>query len=201
MNNYKVLLIGADLRKPIIHKKFNLKNDHGLSSYLIGEETFEEIILPTVINNLSFLPSGPIPPNPAELLSNPEMKILIDQLRKLYDYIIIDNAPVGLVTDGFILSSLVDLNIFILRYGVSHKHQVEMINQYASKEMISNPAVLVNDIKLDAFGSSYYKNYQYEAYQNTYYSAEEKKGKKKSKKNSTIWKFENEQLDNLTIDH
>jgi tyrosine-protein kinase Etk/Wzc len=181
MNNNKVLLIGADLRKPIIHKKFNLENDHGLSSYLIGEDKFEQIILPTAINNLYFLPSGPIPPNPAELLGKPEMKILFDQLRKLYDYIIIDNAPVGLVTDGFILSSLVDLNIFILRYGVSHKHQVEMINQYASKEMISNPAILVNDIKLDAFGSSYYKNYQYEAYQNTYYSADEKKGKRKKK--------------------
>jgi capsular exopolysaccharide synthesis family protein len=186
MNNNKVLLIGADLRKPIIHKKFNLENDHGLSSYLIGEDTLEQIIFPTVINNLSVLTSGPIPPNPAELLSKPEMKILIDQLRKIYNYIIIDNAPVGLVTDGFILSSLVDLNIFILRYGVSHKHQVDMINQYASKEMISNPAILVNDIKLDAFGSSYYKNYQYEAYQNTYYSADEKKSKKKSKKNSTI---------------
>ena len=186
MNNNKVLIIGADLRKPIIHKKFNLENDHGLSSYLIGENTFEEIIFPTIINNLSVLSSGPIPPNPAELLSKPEMKILIDQLRMTYDYIIIDNAPVGIVTDGFILSNMVDLNIFILRYGVSHKHQVEMINQYAAKEMISNPAILVNDIKLDAFGSSYYKNYQYEAYQNTYYSAEEKKGKKKSKKNSTI---------------
>jgi tyrosine-protein kinase Etk/Wzc len=181
MNNNKVLLIGADLRKPIIHKKFNLENDHGLSSYLIGEDKLEQIILSTVINNLSFLPSGPIPPNPAELLSKPEMKTLIDQLRKLYDYIIIDNAPVGIVTDGFILSSLVDLNIFILRYGISHKHQVEMINQYASKEMISNPAILVNDIKLDAFGSSYYKNYQYEAYQNTYYSAEERKGKRNKK--------------------
>jgi len=186
MNSKKVLLIGADLRKPIIHKKFNLENEHGLSSYLIGEDTLEQVIFPTVINNLFFLPSGPIPPNPAELLSKPEMKTLIEQVRKLYDYIIIDNAPVGIVTDGFILSSLVDLNIFILRYGVSHKHQVETINQYSSKEMISNPAILVNDIKLDAFGSSYYKNYQYEAYQNTYYSAEDKKSKKSRKKNQTI---------------
>jgi capsular exopolysaccharide synthesis family protein len=181
MNNKKVLIIGADIRKPAIQKRFNQSNDHGLSSYLIGEDKIEDIIFPTSVNNLSLLPSGPIPPNPAEILSKPEMETLIDKARLEYDYIILDNAPVALVTDGFILSRLVDLNIFILRYGISQKHQVEMINQYASKEIISNPAILVNDIKFNAFGSSYYKNYQYEAYQNTYYSAEEE-GKKKSKK-------------------
>jgi Mrp family chromosome partitioning ATPase len=134
------------------------------------------------VNNLSLIPSGPIPPNPAEILSKPEMETLIELVRKEYDYIILDNAPVALVTDGFILSKLVDLNIFVLRYGVSNKHQVEMINQYALKDMISHPAILVNDIKFNAFGSSYYKNYQYEAYQNTYYSAEEGKKKKGKKK-------------------
>jgi capsular exopolysaccharide synthesis family protein len=184
MNNKKVLIIGADIRKPAIQKRFNQSNDHGLSSYLIGEDKIEDIIFPTSVNNLSLLPSGPIPPNPAEILSKPEMETLIDKVRTEYDYIIVDNAPVALVTDGFILSRLVDLNIFILRYGISQKYQVEMINQYASKKIISNPAILVNDIKLNTFGSSYYKNYQYEAYQNTYYSAEEggKNNRKKKEK-------------------
>jgi tyrosine-protein kinase Etk/Wzc len=182
MNNKKVLIIGADIRKPAIQKRFNLSNEHGLSSYLIGEDTIDNIIFPTSVNNLSLLPSGPIPPNPAEILSKPEMETLMNQVRIEYDYIILDNAPVALVTDGFILSRLVDLNIFVLRYEVSQKHQVEMINQYASKEIISNPAILVNDIKLNAFGSSYYKNYQYEAYQNTYYSDEKKEKKRKKKK-------------------
>jgi tyrosine-protein kinase Etk/Wzc len=182
MNNKKVLLIGADVRKPAIQKRFNQSNEHGLSSYLIGDDTLEQIIFPTPVNNLFLLPSGPIPPNPAELLSKPEMETLMNQVRKEYDYIIVDNAPVALVTDGFILSRLVDLNIFILRYGFSQKNQVEMINQYASKDMVGNPAVLVNDIKFNTFGSSYYKNYQYEAYQNTYYSDEKKEEKGKKKK-------------------
>ena len=182
MNNNKVLIIGADLRKPVLHKKFNQSNEHGLSSYLIGDDTSDQIIFPTEINNLSFLPSGPIPPNPAELLSKPEMSALIGELRKSYDYIIVDNAPVGVVTDGFILSRLVDLNIFILRYGISQKHQVEIINQWAEKEIISNPAILVNDIKFNSFGNSYYKYYQYEAYQNTYYAGDEKEGKKRRRK-------------------
>jgi capsular exopolysaccharide synthesis family protein len=182
MNNKKVLIIGADVRKPAIQKRFNQSNEHGLSSYLVGEDTIEKIIFPTAVNNLFLLPSGPIPPNPAELLSKPEMEKLIDQVRKEYDFIIVDNAPVALVTDGFILSRLVDLNIFILRYGFSQKNQIEVINQYASKEMVGNPAILVNDIKFNTFGSSYYKNYQYEAYQNTYYSDEAKKEKEKRKK-------------------
>jgi len=184
MNNKKVLIIGADLRKPKLHKIFKIENEIGLSTYLIGYNTVDQIISPTTINNLSLITSGPIPPNPAEILGSAEMKKLIDQLRNRFDFIIIDNAPVGLVTDGFIVSNLSDLNIMILRYGISHKHQVELFNQFASKKMVSNPAILVNDIKLNEFGSTYYKHYQYEAYQNAYYADEEKKGKKKMK--STI---------------
>ena len=184
MNNSKVLLIGADLRKPRIHKIFKLENEKGLSTYLIGYNTIDEIIFPTQINNLSLIPSGPIPPNPAEILDNPEMKKLILLVRSRYDFIILDNAPIGLVTDGLIVSQLSDLNILILRYGISHKHQVEIFNEYALKKIVSNPAILVNDIKFNEFGSTYYRHYQYEAYQNTYYADEDKKGKRKKK--STI---------------
>jgi Mrp family chromosome partitioning ATPase len=146
----------------------------------------DQIIFPSPINNLSIMPAGPIPPNPAEILGNEEMKKMIELLRTRFDFIIIDNAPVGLVTDGFIVSHLSDLNVLILRYGVSHKHQVELFNQYAGSKMISNPAILVNDIKFNEFGSTYYKHYQYEAYQNTYYADDEKGSKKRRKKKETI---------------
>lgn len=173
MNNRKVLIIGADLRKPRLHKIFDLPNEHGLSTYLIGYDTAEQIVFPTIIPNLSVMPAGPIPPNPAEILGKPEMKSLLEKLRTQFDFIIIDNAPVGLVTDGIIMSFLCDLNVFILRYGVSHKHQLEIINQFAAKKIIDNIALVVNDIKTNAFGYTYYKYYQYEAYQKTYYSAED----------------------------
>lgn len=187
MNNNKVLLIGADMRKPRAHKVFNIANEKGLSTYLIGYDTVEEVILSSAIPNLSILPSGPIPPNPAEILNKTEMKTLMDQIRTMFDFIVIDNAPVALVTDGFIVSHHSDLNIFILRYGISHKHQLEMINQYAAKKMITNPAIVVNDIKTNSFGYTYYKYYQYEYYQNTYYSNEDqgtKKHRKKKTKNA-----------------
>jgi capsular exopolysaccharide synthesis family protein len=184
VNNKKVLLIGADMRKPRLHKAFNVENEKGLSSYLIGIDTLEQAIVPTVVENLSFLPSGPIPPNPAEILGKPEMKGLIDAVRSQFEYIIIDNAPTALVTDGHIVGHFSDLNIFILRYGFSHKHQIEIINQYAEKKILDNVAILVNDIKANAFGNSYYKYYQYESYQKTYYSDEDEGTKKFRKKKS-----------------
>jgi tyrosine-protein kinase Etk/Wzc len=176
LNNKKVLLIGADLRKPKLHQVFDLSNEHGLSTYLIGYDTIEQVILPTTIKNLSLMPSGPIPPNPAEILGKAEMKTLLDVVRASYDYVIIDNAPVSLVTDGIIVSQLTDLNIFILRYGVSHKHQLDMINQYAAKKIISHLAIVVNDIKSNAFGYSFSKYSRYEVNpKNTYqkYTSEE----------------------------
>lgn len=164
MNNKKVLLIGADMRKPKLHKTFNLKNDHGLSTFLIGYDQMEEAIFPTTIKNLSLMPSGPIPPNPAEILEKPEMKQLIEKLRESYDYVVIDNAPISMVTDGIIVSQLSDLNIFIVRYGYSHKHQIEIINNYTEKKMVNHGAIVVNGIKSNAFGYSFSKYSRYEAY-------------------------------------
>lgn len=182
MNDKKVVLIGADLRKPRLHKIFNLKNEIGISTYLIGYNNIQDIIIQTHIPNLWFIPSGPVPPNPAEILNRIEMKQLLDELKKEYDYIVLDNAPIGLVADGIIVSQISDLNIFILRFGVSYKHQPEAINQYAEKEQIKNIALVVNDIKTNSFGYTYYKHYQYEYYQNTYYSAEDQGTKKRKKK-------------------
>lgn len=178
MNDHKVLLIGADLRKPKIHKIFNISNEHGLSTYLIGLDTFEQIVLPTENPNLHLIPAGPIPPNPAEILGKPKFKELMKMAQSVYDYIIIDNAPVSLVTDGIIVSRSSDVNIFVLRYGVSHKHQIDIINELAEKKRIGHMGIVVNDISSNSFGYTYYKYYQYEAYQNTYYADDEQHTKK-----------------------
>lgn len=184
MNDNKVLLIGADMRKPQLHKIFKVNNEHGLSTCLIGVDSFEQVVFPTQVENLYLLPSGPIPPNPAEILSKPSMKNLIEMARRQFDYILIDNAPVALVTDGIIASRMSDINIFILRYGVSHKHQIEMINQYADTKKVTDIGIIVNDIKVNSFGYTYYKYYQYEAYKKDYYSDDES-GEKKPRKKKT----------------
>jgi len=190
MNNKKVLLIGADLRKPKLHKIFEMSNDHGLSTCLIGHDTIDEVIFPTSVVNLFLLPAGPIPPNPSEILGKPEMKMLIDKVRSGFDYVIIDNAPTILVTDGIIVSQLSDLNIFILRYGVSRKQQLEMINHYADKQMISHLAIVVNDIQSNAFGYAYsrysrYDPYPKSSYKKNYYAAADEQPTKKHRKKET----------------
>ncbi|WP_163323644.1 GumC family protein [Draconibacterium mangrovi] len=161
MNDKKTILIGADMRKPRLHKIFNLSNLKGLSNYLVGQYGSNEVIQQTDIENLSVIASGPIPPNPAELIERPAFSKLLEELKEQYDYIIIDNAPVSRVTDGLITSRHSDLNLFILRYGVSKKNQLKYINDIASQGTMNNPALIINDIKLNRLNYGYSYSYQY----------------------------------------
>ena len=161
MNDKKTILIGADLRKPRLHRIFDISNQTGLSNYLAGQATANEIILKTKIDNLWIIPSGTIPPNPAELLERDAFATLLEELKNKFDHIIIDNAPVSVVTDGLVTSKLTDLNLFILRYGVSKKDQLKYINEIAQKGIMKNPAIVINDIKLDRFSYGYSYSYKY----------------------------------------
>jgi capsular exopolysaccharide synthesis family protein len=161
MNDKKTIVIGADLRKPRLHKIFNVSKKTGLSNYLVGQATTDEIIIKTKIDNLWIIPSGTIPPNPAELLEREAFATLLEDLKNKFDHIIIDNAPVSMVTDGLITSKLSDLNLFILRYGVSKKDQLKYINKIAEKGVMRNPAIIINDVKLDRFSYGYSYSYKY----------------------------------------
>lgn len=161
MNDKKTILIGADMRKPRLHKIFNLSNTKGLSNYLVDQYSGKEIIQQTDIDNLSVIVSGPIPPNPAELIERPAFSQLMEELRTEYDYIIIDNAPVSRVTDGLITSKYCDLNLFILRYGVSKKNQLKFINDIVIQGAMNNPTLIINDVKLSHFNYGYSYQYAY----------------------------------------
>lgn len=113
----KVLLIDADLRKPAIHTMFHVDNIFGLTSILSKQASFEQCIKSTLIDNLDFLPSGAIPPNPAELLGSSKMAKLIEDAYAQYDLIIIDTPPVLAVTDAQVLANLVDGIVMIVRSG------------------------------------------------------------------------------------
>lgn len=167
MNDKKTLLIGADMRKPRLHHIFEVDNSAGLSDYLIGQKTREEIVQSTGIDCLSLIPSGTIPPNPAELLERQGFTELLEWAKQEYKYIIIDNAPVSMVTDGLITSRLSDLNLFILRYGVSQKDQLKFMNEMSQKGAMNNSAIVINDIKLNGYGYGY--SYKY-ADAKTYYA-------------------------------
>jgi len=111
----KVLLIDGDLRRPRLHRIFKLRNVHGLSSVLTDRSPLKDSIQKTLVDNLWLLSSGPIPPNPAELLNSARMKQLLDQLRENFDHIFIDSPPLLFVSDGAILSSISDSTIIVLR--------------------------------------------------------------------------------------
>ena len=159
MNNKKVLLVGVDMRKPRLFKMLGVENENGLSSFLINQNIFEEIICETDIKNLSFVPSGPIPPNPAELLSNGVFEGFIKEARKQYDYIVMDNAPVSMVTDGLLAGRHADVNLFLLRQGYTPREQIKSINRIAEQGLIGQVAFVWNDVKDK--GIKYGKKYGY----------------------------------------
>lgn len=111
----KVLLIDADMRKPTVHYTFRVDNRRGLSSVLVGEHELEEATIKSDIPNLEILPSGPIPPNPSELLGSNKMRHLIEEAKKLYDLVIFDTPPVLAVTDAQILANFVDGSLLVIR--------------------------------------------------------------------------------------
>lgn len=156
----KVVLIELDLRKPKLSELFKIPRTEGISNYLIGAKKENEIIKEFGIKNLSFISSGPIPPNPSELISNKLLVQLLEHLELTYDYIIIDAAPINPVTDSFILSPICDVTLFVIRYGYTPKVFIKNLETQSNKGRLKNPAVVYNGVKRKRF-SKYGYNYGY----------------------------------------
>ncbi|HUX57550.1 MAG TPA: polysaccharide biosynthesis tyrosine autokinase [Bacteroidales bacterium] len=147
----RVLLVGLDLRKPRINRVFEFDDSPGMSTYLSGNCNYEEIIKKTQIDNLFYAPSGPIPPNPAELIETELMKKFMERAKKEYDYIIIDTPPVAIVTDALLLARFVDVNLFIVRQRYSSRNTLELIDQLNNHGELKNMAIVINDISLTGY--------------------------------------------------
>ena len=162
INNSKVLLLGADLRNPSLSHVLNCSKDRGLSTYLMGNHSFDDIIEWTK-NNLSFIPAGPILPNPSELIGNGGFDNFLNQARERFEYIIIDNAPISLVTDGVLIGKSADLNLVIFRQGKSQKSQIKEINTVSANNIIPNLFLVFNDYQASkgGYGYGYGKGYGY----------------------------------------
>lgn len=172
MNSMRVLLIDCDLRKPSLHKQFGCQNYSGLSTYLITQHEQDDIIQKTKVENLFLIAGGPVPPNPSEILETGRLEQLISNARSQYDYIIIDNAPLSLVSDGIIISQFSDINLFVLRQDYSEKSEVRFINHMHTNKSMKNAGIILNDIhirkhaQVGYYGAQYiYKhNYGYDYY-------------------------------------
>lgn len=167
----KVIVVAADLRKSKLHKTFDKDNSKGLSTYLSNQHQLEQIIQKTDIENLDFIPSGPNPPNPSELLHTPKMDVLIEELSKLYDFVLIDTAPVGLVSDSIPIVRKADINLFVIRSGVSRFTAATIPERLSREYHLNNVVIVLNAFSDDALYSRYYSsNYSGNYYNNYYYS-------------------------------
>lgn len=159
-NDKKILLIEGDMRKPKLNILFGDKEGVGLSTHLADKDKLPDIIMQSSYPNLYFIPSGTIPPNPTELLENGKFDDFIDELRKEFDYIVVDNAPLSLVSDGLMTSKHADCNIFIVRLNYSKKREIKEINKAVHLNSIKNAVIVINDAPKNRFGygNKYWKN-------------------------------------------
>ena len=153
----KVVLVGLDVRKPMLAEYFNLNNRGHLSDYLDGEKIeLDDIIIPSGEHkNLDIIPCGAIPPNPSEILQTDYVDKLFAELRKRYDYIIVDTAPVVLVSDTYLLDRIADMTIFVSRYKYTSYEMVERINQIIDQKRMHNVACILNAVKSTHSGYGY----------------------------------------------
>ena len=157
----KTVLLGFDMRKPKLFQEFGLTNNTGLSSYLSNKESLDNIIQTSVkIPNLDIITSGPIPPNPAELIASDKCSELFAELKERYDYIILDTPPLGLVTDAFLLMKHTDVNLFIVRQGLTNKNIFGSIIQDLADRNLS-ASIVINGMEVGKNYGYRYGNYKY----------------------------------------
>lgn len=156
----KVVLIDCDLRKPTIHKRLGVSNQYGLTTLLSKEKALDDVINATNISNFYILTSGPIPPNPAELLGSRKMKSLIEELKGYFDIILFDAPPVLSVTDAQVLSTYCNGVVFVAGYGQAEKLAVVRAKELISKVGGKIIGVVINKVPNNS-KSYYYYNYDY----------------------------------------
>ncbi|MDQ6481555.1 polysaccharide biosynthesis tyrosine autokinase [Dyadobacter sp. LHD-138] len=163
----RVLLIGLDLRKPTLHDRLQVPNQYGASNCLIGQGKPSDFIQSTIVHpKFDILTSGPIPPNPSELLSNGRLPLLLAELRKEYDYILIDSPPYGLVTDSSLIAEHVDATLYLVRYNYTLVDHLKRIGELQRAKRFSNLSVIFNGVN---YGAGYGYGYGYGGYGYGYY--------------------------------
>ncbi|MGB9885401.1 MAG: CpsD/CapB family tyrosine-protein kinase [Moorellales bacterium] len=156
----RVLVVDADLRKPVMHKAFELDNRRGLTNALVEDLDPAELIRPTGLPGLFVLTSGPIPPNPAELLGSARMQRLLPALTSNYDLVLVDTPPVLAVTDAAVLAPLVDGAVLVARAGITRLDLLQEAKETLERTGVRLLGAVLNGLKPDTDGYYYY-HYRY----------------------------------------
>lgn len=169
LSEKKTVIVGLDLRKPKLFEEFNLNNDKGVVNYLINESSVDEITNATEIPFLDVILSGPIPPNPAELIISEHLGDLMRELKQKYDYIILDTPPVGLVSDALELDQYCDVTLYIVRQNFSKKDMITLLNNRVQRGELKNTSIILNGFENKAkYGTGYGYGYGYGYGNNSY---------------------------------
>ena len=158
----KVVIVGLDIRKPGLNKVFRLSTkEKGITLYLANPETdLMSLVQPSDINqNLYILPGGTVPPNPTELLARDGLDKAIEILKKNFDYVILDTAPVGMVTDTLLIGRVADLSVYVCRADYTHKVEYTLINELAEEKKLPNLCTVINGVDLKRRKYGYYYGY------------------------------------------
>ncbi|HBX22999.1 MAG TPA: capsular biosynthesis protein [Desulfotomaculum sp.] len=173
--NKKVLIVGCDLRRPTLHKVFDINEHVGVTNVLINELDPAELAQPTDVPGLSILASGPIPPNPSELVGSQRMKDLISRALEKFDYVLLDSPPINIVTDPIVMSTLVDGVIMVVKSGATRYENAREAQAKLEKVGANIIGVVLNSISMSS-GDYYYH----------YYYTQENEGKKNSQRIASL---------------
>ena len=158
----KVVIVGLDIRKPGLNKVFNIpRKEIGITQYLANPENnlMDLVQLSDVSKNLYILPGGTVPPNPTELLARDGLDKAIETLKKNFDYVIMDTAPVGMVTDTLLIGRVADLSVYVCRADYTHKNEYTLINELAEKDKLPSLCTVINGLDLKKRKYGYYYGY------------------------------------------
>jgi succinoglycan biosynthesis transport protein ExoP len=163
----RVLILETDLRKPRLHRLFKLRNVNGLTGYLTGKVPLKEVIHKTFIENIWLVPSGPVPPNPAELLNSKKMKDLLEEVGQIFDVVLLDSPPVLAVIDTVIISSIADAMVIVIRGGKTRRKPLVTAVEELRRARANIIGVVINGADLskeESYYSKYYRYYKYGLY-------------------------------------
>lgn len=158
----KVVIVGLDIRKPGLNKVFNIpRKEVGITQYLANPEKnlMDLVQLSDISKNLYILPGGTVPPNPTELLARDGLDKAIETLKKNFDYVILDTAPVGMVTDTLLIGRVADLSVYVCRADYTHKNEYTLINELADKDKLPSLCTVINGLDLKKRKYGYYYGY------------------------------------------
>lgn len=164
MTGKKVLLMDFDLRKPRLDKCFGVENIKGVSTILIKKHSYKDCINKSDIDGMDFITSGPLPPNPAEIILGNSLQELIAEVKKSYDIVIIDTPPIGIVTDALVTYQIADNQVYVMRAGISPKSFIENVNSFVTGSKLTNMSIILNGIERSTgrYGYGYKSGYGYQ---------------------------------------